>query len=101
MGPPSETSFLPLGWFFAVVRIRAVSSEHEGEDEGAALGTYDWRTWSDEELSVDGRDGKVVSLAVGRLRQSGRGVLYPESRQVQNGRQTSRAIRILFYDVPR
>jgi hypothetical protein len=77
------------------------SREVHNDDEGAALGTYDWRTWSHEELSADGRDGKVVSLSVGRLRKSGRGIIHSEMRQVQDGRQTSRVIRTLFYDVPR
>jgi hypothetical protein len=76
------------------------SREVHNDDEGAALGTYDWRLWSHEELSADGRDARVVSLAVGRLRRSGRGVIHLDMRQVQDGRQTSRVIYTLFYDVP-
>lgn len=77
------------------------SREVHNDGEGAAMGAWDGRTWSLEEVSPDGRDGKVVSLSVGRLRESGRGVLYWQARQVRGGQPVLRIVRILFYDVPR
>ncbi|HEX6371284.1 MAG TPA: hypothetical protein VF006_20365 [Longimicrobium sp.] len=85
-----------------VTPLATVTGSREVRNEGAAaaIGAWTGRTWSLEELSQDARDGKLVSLSVGRLRESGRGVLYWEMRQVQGGRQTARMVRILFYDVP-
>jgi hypothetical protein len=76
------------------------SREVHNDGAGAAMGAWDGREWSVEELSEDGRDGMVVSLAVGRLRESGRGMLYWQLRQVRGGQQAVRMIRILFYDLP-
>lgn len=78
----------------------AGSREVHNDGAGAGIGPWDGRTWSLEELSEDGRDGKVVSLSVGRLRESGRGVLYWQLRQVRGGQQATRMVRILFYDLP-
>ncbi|HEX2078570.1 MAG TPA: hypothetical protein VHG08_12700 [Longimicrobium sp.] len=77
------------------------SREVHNDGERAAMGAWDGRTWSLEEVSPDGRDGTVVSLSVGRLRESGRGVLYWQARQVRGGQPVLRIVRILFYDVPR
>lgn len=77
------------------------SREVHNDGEQAAMGAWDGRTWSMEDLSRDARDGKVVSFSVGRLRESGRGVIYSEMRQVQGGRQILRMVRVLFLDVPR
>ncbi|MBW3572925.1 MAG: hypothetical protein KY467_17650 [Gemmatimonadetes bacterium] len=77
------------------------SREVHSDGAGAAMGPWHGRTWSLEEMSEDGRDGRVVSLSVGRLRESGRGVIHTQMRQVQDGRQIARMVRILFFDVPR
>ncbi len=77
------------------------SREVHNDGEGAAIGAWDGRTWRLEELSADERDAKVISLSVGRLRESGRGMLYWEARQVRGGQPVSRIVRILFFDPPR
>ena len=78
----------------------AGSDEVHNDGARAAMGPWDGRTWDLEQLSEDARDGRLVSLSVGRLRESGRGVLYWQMREVWGGRQTARIVRILFYDVP-
>jgi hypothetical protein len=79
----------------------AGSREVHSDDAQAAMGPWDGRTWDLEEISADAREGRLVSLSVGRLRESGRGVIYWQQRQVQGGRQTTRMMRILFFDAPR
>lgn len=77
------------------------SREVHNDSAAAGMGPWDGRTWSLEEVSTDGRDGRVVSLSVGRVRENGRGILYTQMRQIQGGRPTVRMVRILMYDLPR
>lgn len=86
-----------------VTPLATVTGSREVHNDSARSGIGPWhgRTWAVEELSADAREGKLVSLSVGRLRESGRGVIYWQQRQVQGGRQTMRMVRILFFDVPR
>lgn len=86
-----------------VTPLATVTGSHEVQNDSARAGIGPWhgRTWAVEELSEDGRAGMLVSFSIGRLRDSGRGVIYSQMRQVRGGRQTMRMVRILFFDVPR
>lgn len=76
-------------------------SEEDHNDGGGAIGPFDGRTWRKEEGTPESGDIKTVRLTVGRLRESGRGLLHWEWRAVEGGRLTRRVVRVLYFDPPR
>ncbi len=66
-----------------------------------ATGPWKGMSWTREELQPQTRTGTVISFTLGRLQQSGRGILYYEAGRVQGGKPMGRVSRVLTYDLPR
>jgi hypothetical protein len=61
-------------------------------------GPWDGVQWRREEMSRFPETGSTVTFALGRLRDSGRILLYYDARRIDNGALTGRATRILTFD---
>lgn len=64
-----------------------------------ALGTWDGMEWKLESTESMSSTGTSVSFALGRMRQSGRGVIRYDARQTKQ-EESTRVFYLLFYDFP-
>jgi hypothetical protein len=67
--------------------------------EGSALGAWAGTQWRLEDPDSNGIVGTVAKLAVGKLKQSGRCVIYYDVRKISPGGK-KRISHVLNYDVP-
>ena len=83
----------PMGTAGSATRITASERQR-------TTGPWDGLQWRREELSSLPVSGTSVTFALGRLRDSGRVLLYYDARRVSNGALTGRATRILTFAAP-
>jgi hypothetical protein len=85
-----------------VTPLGTVPSWEPARSDGArgAMGAWEGIRWNLEDMAPDASEGRIVSLLLGRLQETGRGVFYSELREVRGGRPTARMVRILYFDPP-
>ncbi len=66
----------------------------------AATGPWNGMSWKHEALTDGGMNGTLINFNLGRLQESGRGILYYDAKRIANGALQGRATRILTYDLP-
>jgi hypothetical protein len=69
-------------------------------DNQKVTGPVDRLVWKHEALSQDMRDGVSIDFSLGRLRESGRTLLYYDAKRVVGGALTGRVSRMLLMDAP-
>jgi hypothetical protein len=69
-------------------------------EEQRATGPWSGMSWKHEALTDGGRSGTLINFNLGRLQESGRGILYYDAKRVVDGTMQNRATRILTYDLP-
>lgn len=70
------------------------------DGEAGAIGAWDGRAWEMESGSVDAGDIKTVSLRLGRIRETGRGLLMWEDAVIVRGVLVRRADLVLYFELP-
>ena len=64
-------------------------------------GPVDQLVWKHEALSPDVSEGVSINFSLGRLRESGRTLLYYDAKRMAGGALAARASRMLLMDAPR
>ncbi|MGH7720162.1 MAG: hypothetical protein ACREON_15135 [Gemmatimonadaceae bacterium] len=65
-----------------------------------ATGPWDGIQWRREDPSLTSGSGMTITFALGRLRESGRVLLYYDAKRATGGAIAARATRILTFDAP-
>lgn len=73
--------------------------EIHASPEQVATGPWNGIAWEREELDETTLTGTVISFNLGRLQESGRGILYYDAKQMAGGTMQARASRVLTYDL--
>jgi hypothetical protein len=81
----------PMGRAGSAKRIRANENQR-------VTGPWDGVQWQHEDASIAAGSGTAITFALGRLRESGRVLLYYDAKQAAGGALTARATRILRFD---
>lgn len=66
----------------------------------AATGPWHGVRWELEDFDPDAMTGTVVKLSLGRLEESGRGILHYDARRMADGKLQTRVVRVLTYELP-
>ena len=69
--------------------------------EQRAAGPWSGVQWTHSQADAATRSGTVIAFALGRLQEDGRGVLYYEARQAENGQMRRQNQTVLRYNLPR
>lgn len=78
----------------------STSNPIQASEEQRATGPWNGVSWKHEALTGDGTSGTLINFNLGRLQESGRGILYYDAKRVANGTMQNRATRIVTYDLP-
>lgn len=78
----------------------STSNPIQASEDQRATGPWSGMSWKHEALTGGGTSGTVINFNLGRLRESGRGILYYDAKRVANGTMQKHATRILTYDLP-
>jgi hypothetical protein len=73
---------------------------HPATPEQKVTGPVDRFVWKHKAFSADMRDGVSIDFSLGRLRESGRTLLYYDARRIAGGALTGRVSRMLLMDAP-
>ena len=68
--------------------------------EQKVTGPWSGVSWKREDVNIDTMTGTVIEFCIGRLQESGRGILYYNAKRVANGSMEGSASQVLTYDLP-
>lgn len=71
-----------------------------GSDHQRATGPWDGVQWKHQDSTLLSGHGTSITFALGRLRDSGRVLLYYDAGQIVGGRMAARATRVLTFTPP-
>jgi hypothetical protein len=72
----------------------------EANDKQRATGPWDGIQWEYVEHGSLGKTSVLMTFAIGKLKQSGRGLLYYEAKRIQNENAIDNVMYVLKYDLP-
>jgi hypothetical protein len=76
------------------------TNEIKPSPEQKVTGPWSGVSWKREEFNMDTMTGTVVQFNIGRLQESGRGILYYNAKRAVNGSNEGSAFQVLTYDLP-
>ena len=80
--------------------VLAERSEINNASTDSPTGPWRGVQWKLESVEANSTSGVVAKLALGRLSQSGEGILYFDAKKVEGGALTRKSSIILFYSLP-
>ena len=80
--------------------VTTTTSQIKPSSEQKATGPWSGVSWKREDLNMDMMTGTVVKFSIGRLQESGQGILYYDAKRMANRSMEARAFRVLTYDLP-
>lgn len=80
--------------------VTTTSSRIQASEGQRATGPWSGVSWKREEMDDSASNGTLINFNLGRLQESGRGILYYDARRIADGALTSRVTRVLTYELP-